>query len=98
MTLPLWIQEHDDGIMLMVRVQPRASHAGFRDDVGGRLKVRLNSPPAEGKANRELVELVAKRLGIAKSSVYLVKGEKGKEKNLLCKGVTINRAIASLRG
>ena len=98
MSLPSWIQEHGDGIVIMVKVQPKASRACLGEEAGGRLKVRLNSPPVEGKANKELIELMAKRLGIPKSSVSLVKGDKGREKSLLCKGLTLKKAAKLLRG
>jgi len=95
---PQWLQEHPEGVVLLVKVQPRASRAGIGGEIGGRLKVRLNSPPAQGRANKELIEMVAKRLRIAKSQVHLLKGEKGKEKNLLCKGISINTAAELLGG
>ncbi len=93
-----WIQKHPHGVVLLVRVQPKASRAGIGGEWSGRLKVRLNSPPEGGKANRELVALVAKRLGIAKSRVSIVKGEKGKEKSLLCMGIDEKGAEGLLGG
>ena len=64
-----------------VRVVPRASRdelAGF-DDVG-RLKVRLTAPPVEGATNRALVKLLAKRLGVSRSAVSVVRGETSRNK------------------
>ncbi len=98
MKQPAWAQPHRDGVMLLVRVQPRASRAGIRGEMGGRLKVCINSPPADGRANRELVELVAKRLGVAKSSLSLERGEKSREKVLLCRGVGLEEAVKLLGG
>ncbi len=96
--IPSWLQEHPEGVVILVKVQPRASRAGIEGEVGERLKVKLNSPPAEGKANRELIELIAKRLKVAKSQVSLVKGEKGREKSLLCKGMNARDAAGLLGG
>jgi uncharacterized protein (TIGR00251 family) len=97
MSLPSWTEEHPEGTLLLVKVQPRASRASISGEVGGRLKVRLNSPPVEGKANKELIEIVAKRIGIPKSSVSVVKGERGREKNLLCRGIKPQK-VADLLG
>jgi uncharacterized protein (TIGR00251 family) len=40
------------------------------------LKVKLVSPPEKGRANRELIELLADHFGVAKSRVRIVRGEK----------------------
>ena len=64
-----------------VRVVPRASRnelAGF--DETGRLKVRLTAPPVEGAANQALIKVCAKRLGVARSAVTVVRGETSRNK------------------
>lgn len=60
---------------------PRASRdelAGFDDT--GRLKVRLTAPPVEGAANRALVKLLARRLGVSRSAVSVLRGETSRNK------------------
>ena len=67
---------------LAVRLQPKARKnevAGERDGV---IVIRVTSPPVEGKANAALIKLVAKKLGLPKSAVKLVRGERGREKLL----------------
>lgn len=63
-----------------VKVAPRAS----RDEVvgveAGELKVRLAAPPVEGAANAALVDFLARRLGLAKSQVTLLRGETARHK------------------
>lgn len=54
----------------------------------GRLKVRLQAPPVEGKANRELLKLLSKALGISKSRVRLEAGERSRDKSVLLVGIT----------
>ena len=44
------------------------------------LKIYLTAVPVQGKANRELIKLLAEKLGVSKSRVEIIKGEKSKEK------------------
>jgi uncharacterized protein (TIGR00251 family) len=81
-----WLREHRDGVTIDLHVQPRASKNEIVGVQGEELKVRLTSPPVEGEANRLCVEFFAKRLGIAKSAVELVAGEKSRHKRLLIRG------------
>jgi uncharacterized protein (TIGR00251 family) len=68
--------------LLSVRVQPRASRNGFAGPAGDRLRVRLNAPPVDGRANAALLEFVATACGLAKSRVTLERGETGRDKCL----------------
>ena len=70
-----------------MRLQPRASSSritGEKDDV---IQVRVTAPPVDGEANAALEKLVAKKLGIAKSKVEVVKGETSREKVLEVAGL-----------
>ena len=44
------------------------------------LKIYLTAIPVDGKANKELIKLLAEKLGISKSRIEIIKGEKSKEK------------------
>ena len=70
-----------------MRLQPRASSSritGEKDDV---IQVRVTAPPVDGEANAAREKLVAKKLGIAKSKVEVVKGETSREKLLEIDGL-----------
>jgi len=82
-----WLRPQREGVTVDLHVQPRASKNEIVGVQGEELKVRLTSPPVEGEANRLCVEFFAKRLGIAKSAVELVAGEKSRHKRLLIRGV-----------
>lgn len=85
--MPPW-ESREGYLLLKVRVQPRASRNAFKQEADGRLRVYLTAPPVEGAANEALCEFVAKRLGIAKSSISVVAGEKSREKTLKIMGAT----------
>jgi len=82
---PSWISPRPDGVRLSVRVTPRAAKsgiAGIAADAAGRshLAVRVTAPPEAGRANAELIKLLAGRLGRAASRVHLVSGAKARRK------------------
>jgi len=81
-----------------IRVVPRASRdelAGF--DETGRLKVRLTAPPVEGAANRALIKLLAKRLGLSKSAVTVVRGETSRNKLVEIDGLSDDAVRGALK-
>jgi uncharacterized protein (TIGR00251 family) len=84
---------------LRVRVQPRASNSeitGYRDGV---LRVRLKSPPVDGRANEELCRLLARRLRLGRGRVEVVQGARSREKVLRVSGIApeaLRQALADL--
>lgn len=87
--MPACLTQTDEGLLLDVHVQPRACRNELAGLQGDSLKVRLTSPPVEGAANKLCREFFAKLLGVAKSRVTLVSGEKSRHKRLLIEGVTL---------
>jgi uncharacterized protein (TIGR00251 family) len=85
----------DGGIVINVRVIPRAGRSGVAGTRGEALLVRVNAPPVAGAANRELVEVIAAALAVPKSAVSVVGGELGRDKRVRVAG--IDRTTAELR-
>ncbi len=73
---------------IAVRVQPRASRTEIAGAYGDAVKIRVAAPPVDGAANAELVAFLAKRLGVPKSNVQIVKGERGRDKLIEIDGVS----------
>jgi len=65
---------------LSVRVIPNAKRDEFGGYREGELVLRLNAPAIEGKANKAAVEFVSRFLGVPRSSVLLVRGERSRHK------------------
>jgi uncharacterized protein len=81
----------NDHLRLAVRLTPN----GGRDGVDGvdlngngeaHLKVRVSDVPEKGKANKALIAFLAKRIGVAKSSITLVSGDTARQKILRIDG------------
>lgn len=78
-----------DGVVIDVRVIPRAARAGIAGTRDNALLVRLHAPPVEGAANEELIEVMARVLGVPKRSVTIVSGERGRTKRVHVLGLTV---------
>ena len=76
------ITERDGGIILSVRVMPRASRDAIEGEYQGALKVRLTAPPVDDRANDALIRLLAERLNVPRSAVRIVAGEKSRTKRV----------------
>jgi uncharacterized protein len=75
------------GGTISVRVQPRANRDEIVGPRAGALVVRLTAPPVEGRANEALCRLLARRLGIAKTRVAVVRGAGSRDKLVRVEGV-----------
>jgi len=69
-------------ITLDILVQPRASRAKIGPMHDGRLKVAVTAPPVDGEANAAVVELIARRLGIARGDIEVIAGAGSRRKTL----------------
>ena len=95
----LRVGEKDGATTLDVVVQPRCPREGIGPVVGDRLKVSVNAPPVEGKANEAVQRVLAETFGVPRSAVTILRGETGKRKTVRIAGVTAAvamRLIATL--
>jgi len=75
-------------VIFAVRVQPRASKDEITGEIAGALKIRLQAPALEDRANDALIEFVAQILKTSKSAVRILSGERSRVKRLEIRGVT----------
>ncbi len=86
-------------LLLELRIQPRASESGFAGRFGDRVRVRLNAPPVDGRANAALVEFLAREFGVPKSSVTIERGHGSRDKRVRLSDVeSLPPALAELFG
>ena len=83
-----WIRETSKGVLLPVRAMPRASKNEIQGLHGDALKVRLQAPPVEGKANQALIRFLSDALSIPRSQLSIASGETGRNKAVLITGIT----------
>ncbi|MCS3603252.1 uncharacterized protein (TIGR00251 family) [Buttiauxella sp. BIGb0471] len=76
------MSQTEDGLVLRLYIQPKASRDSIIGLHGDELKVAITAPPIDGKANAHLVKYLAKQFKVAKSQVLLEKGELGRHKQI----------------
>lgn len=81
------VEPHDRGSVLRAYVQPGAKKTEWQGFYDGRVKFRIQAPPADGKANKELRQFVGKFLKLPKSRVSIIRGIKNRRKDILLEGV-----------
>jgi uncharacterized protein (TIGR00251 family) len=84
------VVESRAGVRIHLRVMPRASRAevaGVRD---GRIVVRVTAPPVDNAANDAVVEMLSRRLGVARRAITVVGGATSRNKTVEIGGA--NRA------
>jgi len=90
--------ERPEGALLEVRVQPRAR----RNEVVGRqgvaLRVRVTAPPSDGRANEAVIELLARTLGVPRSSLAIVAGAASRDKRVRVSGRSLDDLRALMDG
>lgn len=84
-----FVIEKETGIEIKVRIHPNAKKDGFagiwNDE---QLKININAPAVDGKANAALINFLAKFFHIRKSAIELINGETSREKRLFIQGLT----------
>jgi uncharacterized protein (TIGR00251 family) len=77
----------DGNVLLSLYVQPRASRNELAGLHGDSLKLRLTTPPVDGKANKAVIAFLAKLLKIPKSAIVIRSGLQSRKKKLLVSGM-----------
>jgi hypothetical protein len=83
-----WYRWDHDRLILSVRIQPRASKSEIVGPHGPELKIRVSSPPVDGKANQHLREFLAKVCKVSASRVELLSGFNARSKQVSIRNPT----------
>jgi uncharacterized protein (TIGR00251 family) len=85
-----------NGVVITVRVIPRAGKSAVAGTRGDALLVRLRAAPIEGAANEELIEVIATRLGVPNRAVEIISGGRSRSKRVQVSGVDVESASRML--
>lgn len=91
-----WLAAGPEGVVLTVRVTPRSSRSRIDGPRGDALKIRLDAPPVDGRANEALLEFLSDQLHVPRRDVVLLSGATGRTKRVLIRGLDAARAAGLL--
>ena len=78
-----WIDQHKDGVILLLHCQPGAKVSRVVGEHGERLKISLNAPAVDNKANDVLIGWLSERLNVPRKQIELLSGHTSRQKRVL---------------
>lgn len=69
-------------LILQCHIQPGAKRSELAGEHGERLKIRLQAPPVDGKANTELIRFLGKLFGVPRRDIQIESGELSRQKRV----------------
>ena len=96
MTTPAFLRAQADGLLLSVKLQPRASMDEIGEPLGNELRVRVTAPPVEAAANQALVRLLSEKLECPRNRVQLIRGRASRHKLVKLYGFSEEDFLARL--
>lgn len=83
-------------VRVSVRVQPGAAANEVVGVTNGVLRVKVSAPPVEGRANRELIDFLSRRLDVARSNIAIVRGHTSRDKVIAIGGLSREEVMRRL--
>ena len=96
MILPGFLRAQPDGILLSIKLQPRASANQIGEALGNELRIQVTAPPVDAAANDALLRLLADELDCPRNHLELVRGHKSRHKIVKIYGLFPDTLLAKL--
>ena len=95
--LPGFITAQPDGVLLAVKVQPRASKNEIGEPLGNELRIKVTAPPVDSAANEALISLLSEALDYPRNKLELVRGHTSRHKTLKIYGLSARAVLDAIR-
>ncbi|HLH56966.1 MAG TPA: DUF167 domain-containing protein [Verrucomicrobiae bacterium] len=93
---PPYLRVQNDGVLLSVKVQPRASVNQVGEALGNELRIKVTAPPVDAAANEALLRFLSETLGCGRNRIALIKGHTSRHKILKIFGVSDGDIVTKL--
>ena len=90
------MKDDSEIVKIKVKVLPRGAKDQILGMDQGEIKIKLTAPPVEGKANEALKRFLAKKLGLKKKSIEIVKGIRSRTKIIEIRGMAKEELLRSI--
>jgi len=90
------VESTESGLVFPIRAHPGSSRRCAGGEQNGRLKVHTTLSPEKGKANADIVKIVAKALDVRRSQVAIISGETSREKKILVTDLDLDDLVSKL--
>jgi len=98
MSIPTYLREQAGGVLLSVKLQPRASKNEIGEPLGDELRIKVTAPPVDAAANQALIHLLADVLDCARGRIELIRGQTSRHKLIRLTGFTVAEVANCLGG
>lgn len=98
MNIPSYLRAQSDGVLVSIKLQPRASANEVSGPLGAELRVKVTAPPVDAAANEALVRLLAETLDCPRNRVELVRGQTSRHKTVKVYGLSADTVAEKLVG
>lgn len=96
MNTPGFLRSQPDGVLLSIKLQPRASANEVGPLLGNELRIKVTAPPVEAAANEALVRLLAEALACPRNRIALIRGRTSRHKVVRVAGLTAEAVLARI--
>jgi uncharacterized protein (TIGR00251 family) len=86
---PAFLRVQSDGLLLSVKLQPRASANAIVGPLGVELRIKVTAPPVDAAANEALLRLLAETLDCPRNSIELLRGHTSRHKVIRLHGLDL---------
>jgi uncharacterized protein len=96
MSTPGYLRVQPDGVLLSIKLQPRASANEIGEALGDELRIKVTAPPVDAAANEALVRLLADELDCPRNRVELIRGHTSRHKTVKLHGLSAEAVLRQL--
>jgi uncharacterized protein (TIGR00251 family) len=97
MTGSSFMKVHPDGVLLHLKIQPRASKTEIAGVLGAELKIKVTAPPVDSAANEAVLEFLAAVLACPRRCCVLLRGASSRHKQVLVHGMSLQTVSDRLK-
>jgi uncharacterized protein (TIGR00251 family) len=97
-SIPSYLRAQTGGVLLSLKVQPRASKDEIvpQSGIGDELRVKVTAPPVDSAANEALLRLLAAVLACGRNRIELVRGQTSRHKLIMLHGFSIDEVLKKI--